>query len=181
MKGLLIALFVALVHSEPIVTLFPDGAPGEVEGWPGPEVAIVGSDGTTRLYNVPAPTLSVFLSNQSVAGAGLAPAVIIAPGGGYSHLSIDKEGTDVAARFNTMGVHAFVLKYRVPARPETDPSLPKWWAPLMDAQRTVSYVRAHAADYGANASAASPLAGTSRRTSRRRGRRRSTTRSMAST
>ena len=54
MKGLLIALFVALVHSEPIVTLFPDGAPGEVEGWPGPEVAIVGSDGTTRLYNVPA-------------------------------------------------------------------------------------------------------------------------------
>ena len=67
---------------------------------PGPEVAIVGSDGTTRLYNVPAPTpaLSVFLSNQSVAGAGLAPAVIIAPGGGYSHLSIDKEGTDVAAR-----------------------------------------------------------------------------------
>ena len=91
---------------------------------PGPEVAIVGSDGTTRLYNVPAPTpaLSVFLSNQSVAGAGLAPAVIIAPGGGYSHLSIDKEGTDVAARFGTMGVHAFVLKYRVPARPETNPS-----------------------------------------------------------
>ena len=76
--------------------------------------------------------------------------MIIAPGGGYSHLSIDKEGTDVAARFNMMGVHAFVLKYRLPARPETDPSLPKWWAPLMDAQRAVSYVRAHAADYGAN-------------------------------
>lgn len=28
-----------------------------------------------------------------------------------------------------MGAHAFVLKYRVPARPD-DASLPKWWAPL---------------------------------------------------
>ncbi len=38
-------------------------------------------------------------------------AVIVAPGGGYQHLST-KEGSDVAAWLNAHGVAAFVLKYR---------------------------------------------------------------------
>ncbi len=131
------------------ITLFPDGAPGEVAGWPGAEVTLVGDDGVARVYNVSAPALEPF----PLAGAGgPAPAVVIAPGGGYALLAYDKEGTDVARRFNALGFAAFVLKYRVPARPD-DPAKPKWWAPLQDAQRAVSVVRARAAAWNVNGSA----------------------------
>ena len=46
--------------------------------------------------------------------------------------------------YNRFGVSAFVLKYRVPARPDK-PGLPHWWAPLQDAQRAMALVRAGAA------------------------------------
>src|ERR1700723_2997379 len=39
--------------------------------------------------------------------------VIVAPGGGYNHLSMDKEGRQVASWFNAMGVTAYVLQYRL--------------------------------------------------------------------
>jgi len=68
-------------------------------------------------------------------------AVVIAPGGGYVHLSMVKEGSDVAAWLNGHGVAAFVLKYRLG---------PKYHNPieLGDAQRAIRTVRADAAKYG---------------------------------
>jgi acetyl esterase/lipase len=68
-------------------------------------------------------------------------AVVIAPGGGYQHLSMVKEGSDVAAWLNARGVAAFVLKYRLG---------PKYHSPieLGDAQRAIRMVRADAAQYG---------------------------------
>ena len=77
------------------------------------------------------PTITPYL----VAGAD--SAVIIAPGGGYGMLAIDREGSDIAAWLNSVGVSAFVLKYRVPARAW----LPFGGAPLMDAQRAMGLVR----------------------------------------
>src|SRR5690348_9749985 len=41
-------------------------------------------------------------------------AVIVAPGGGYQRIVIDKEGPDTSAWLNRLGVTAFVLKYRLP-------------------------------------------------------------------
>ena len=64
-------------------------------------------------------------------------AVVVAPGGGYGILAINREGTDIAAWLNSIGVNAFVLKYRVPARQW----LPFGAAPLMDAQRAMGLVR----------------------------------------
>jgi acetyl esterase/lipase len=68
-------------------------------------------------------------------------AVVIAPGGGYQHLSMVKEGLDVAAWLNARGVAAFVLKYRLGM---------KYHSPieLGDAQRAIRTVRADAAQYG---------------------------------
>jgi acetyl esterase/lipase len=68
-------------------------------------------------------------------------AVVIAPGGGYQHLSMAKEGSDVAAWLNARGVAAFVLKYRLGM---------KYHNPieLGDAQRAIRTVRADAAQYG---------------------------------
>ena len=40
------------------------------------------------------------------------PAVVVFPGGGFLHLAIDKEGSDVAEFLNASGIAAIVVKYR---------------------------------------------------------------------
>ena len=69
-------------------------------------------------------------------------------------LAFNMEGTDVAERFNAMGVSAFVLKYRVPlraARPGVAGQDTFGWAPLMDAQRAMGIVRSRAAEWNIDA------------------------------
>ena len=66
-------------------------------------------------------------------------AVIVCPGGGYSHKAAH-EGGPIAQRLNEEGVHGFVLDYRV--APYRHP------APLMDALRAIRYVRYHAEELG---------------------------------
>jgi len=84
------------------------------------------------------PTLTMYLPkgpNATKTG------VIVAPGGGYQHLSMQKEGEDIALWLNAQGVAAFVLKYRLG---------PEYHHPIEigDAQRAIRMVRAHAAEYG---------------------------------
>jgi acetyl esterase/lipase len=74
--------------------------------------------------------------------------MVIAPGGSYKVLSMYAEGSDIAAWLNSIGVSAFVLKYRVPGRTW----LPFGAAELMDAQRAVGLVRQMAGTYGLNKS-----------------------------
>lgn len=68
-------------------------------------------------------------------------AVIVCPGGGYG-MRAAHEGEPIARWLNSIGIHAFVLRYRV--SPYQYPSA------LMDVQRAVRYVRHHAADYRLN-------------------------------
>jgi acetyl esterase/lipase len=83
------------------------------------------------------PTITAYLPAENPTKT----AVVIAPGGGYQHLSMVKEGSDVAAWLNARGVAAFVLKYRLGM---------KYHSPveLGDAQRAIRMVRAGAAQYG---------------------------------
>ncbi|BDC49280.1 pectin acetylesterase [Bryobacterales bacterium F-183] len=55
------------------------------------------------------PTVTVYLPAK-----GATRGILIAPGGGYQRLAIDKEGHDIARWLNTLGVAGFVLKYRLP-------------------------------------------------------------------
>ncbi len=103
------------------ILLWPDGAPGAL-----------GNDDADK------PSLTFFPAT----GTEKVPtAVIVCPGGSYSHLSMEKEGSDVAKWLNQYGISAFVLKYRLG---------PKYHHPieLGDAQRAIRYVRLHAKDYG---------------------------------
>jgi acetyl esterase/lipase len=68
-------------------------------------------DGVIRLSNITAPTISMYKPKQLKSPA---PAVLICPGGAYSYLAINKEGTKIADWFNSLGVTAIILKYRVP-------------------------------------------------------------------
>ena len=67
-------------------------------------------------------------------------AVVVAPGGAYKWLTWDAEGADIAAWLNSIGVSAFLLKYRVPFRPwlcKPGYGCRSGEAPLMDAQRAM--------------------------------------------
>lgn len=66
-------------------------------------------------------------------------AVIVFPGGGFTHRS-EKEGEPVAAYINSLGLHAFVLNYRVmPYHP---------YLGCIDGKRAVKYLRANAKTFG---------------------------------
>jgi acetyl esterase/lipase len=79
------------------------------------------------------PSLDIYLpaTNQTHVG------VIICPGGSYMHLSLAKEGSDVAAWLNAHGVAGFVLHYRLGPRYH-------YPAAFDDATRAMRYIRSHA-------------------------------------
>ena len=107
--------------------LWPDG-PGGKNGAPG----AVGDTALDR------PTLRVYLPTVP---NPTKTAVVVAPGGGYAHLSMNKEGEDIALWLNEHGVAAFVLRYRLG---------PVYHHPveIEDAHRAIRTVRARAAEYG---------------------------------
>ncbi len=90
------------------------------------------------------PTLTVM---EPAAAHKNGCAVIVCPGGGYNGLAWKKEGLEIGRWLNSLGVTAYVLKYRVPRR---DPEQP-WFEPLQDAQRAIRYVRHHADRFGIDA------------------------------
>ena len=63
-------------------------------------------------------------------------AVVICPGGGYSHLAMSHEGHDWAPFFNNMGIAAVVLKYRMPHGNRE--------VPVSDAEEALRLVRRNA-------------------------------------
>jgi acetyl esterase/lipase len=88
-----------------------------------------------RLADVTNPTIKVFAPKNPNGTA-----VIVCPGGGYGILALDLEGTEVCNWFNSIGVTAILLKYRVPALP----GKLRYEAPLQDAQRALGLVRYNA-------------------------------------
>src|SRR5262249_24571144 len=64
--------------------------------------------------SIHSPSISVFLPP---AGTARGAAVIIAPGGGHAELWIDHEGYNPAKYFQSRGIAAFVLKYRLAKEP----------------------------------------------------------------
>jgi acetyl esterase/lipase len=125
------------------IRLFPNGAPGE-KGDPREETVDltgkkVGGETVQHVGNVSDPAIMIYHSVQELANG---TTMIVCPGGGYNILAYDLEGTEICEWLNDMGIMAVLLKYRTPRRE----GAAKHAAPLQDAQRAVSYVRAHAAE-----------------------------------
>jgi len=95
-----------------------------------------------RVYRVMNPGMYAFFpGTQENKGA----AVVICPGGGYERLAYIISGFQLAKWFNTMGITAFVLNYRLPNSPDM---VQRETGPLMDAQRAMRYIRANATKWG---------------------------------
>ncbi len=78
------------------------------------------------------------------------PAVIVCPGGGYTHLS-PREGEPVAMKFYAEGYNAFVLEYSVIADKDGCGAFPLWPKPLEQLSFAVAYVRMNASETGTDA------------------------------
>ena len=102
----------------PMLNVWPGKAPGETKELP-PEGLQAPHPNEKKLVqrveNVSVPTLTVFQPDE---GERNGTAIVVCPGGGYNILAWDLEGTEVAEWLNSLGVTAFVLKYRVPKRAE---------------------------------------------------------------
>lgn len=135
----------AATAAEPLL-LWPKNAPGEKgdlskeRDTTKPGDGLVNGKRVVRLGNVSWPTISIY---RPPAAKDTGAAVIVCPGGAYEILAMDLEGTEVCEWLNSVGVTAVLLKYRVPARQ----GLERYAAPLQDAQRALSLVRFHAAEW----------------------------------
>jgi acetyl esterase/lipase len=123
---LLLALNLVVVagyaqQAPPVELIWPNGAPGAVGTLPEDK-----------------PTLTIYLPEASKT---VDTGVVVCPGGGYVHLAIDHEGTKVAEWLNTLGVAAFVLKYRLGPRYN-------YPAQFEDVERAFRIVRSRAKEFG---------------------------------
>ena len=106
---------------------------------------VITHDGILRIGKVSIPGYQYFrVANDQIKR----PCVIICPGGGYGILAATHEGTDVAAYFNTIGINAIVLKYRIP---NSAHQVNKSIAPLQDAQQAIYLARTNASEWGIDA------------------------------
>jgi len=92
-------------------------------------------DDVIRLTDINEPSIAVFRASGTDKPT---PAVIICPGGAYGLLAYNKEGTEIAAWLNTIGITGVVLKYRVPNNRD---------GAFQDIQRAMRLVRHSAATW----------------------------------
>lgn len=107
---------------QPVIMLWPEGAPG--------------AKGTTPKDQ---PSITVFEPASEANGT----AVLICPGGGYAMEAMEKEGYKVAEWLNSLGITAFVLKYRHGDRYQ-------YPAPMQDAKRAMKLIRSRAQKWNIN-------------------------------
>lgn len=119
-----------------MVFAFMTGQPG-VSAEP-PEFRLLWPDGAPEAKgdaDTDKPGVWIYPATRNPNGA----AIVICPGGGYAIHATDHEGVQPARYFNSIGVTAFVLRYRL--SPYRHP------APLQDAQRALRMVRASAKEF----------------------------------
>lgn len=131
-------LFSLMLHAQTKIPVWPDQIPNRVES---DEQEIAQDNDILWIMRIQTPEIEVYLpTKRSSTGAG----VLIMPGGGYAGVAYDWEGTDVAKWFNSVGIAAFVLKYRVPLSESVEN---KEWVPLQDAQRAMRIIRSRAEEF----------------------------------
>lgn len=129
---LIVTLLAALTVTGRAQWVDPMQQPETIPLWSGKAPGALGDEEGDK------PTLWVYRTWRN---QGNATAVIVAPGGGYGALAANHEGRQVASWLNSLGVTAFVLKYRLG---------PRYHHPveLGDAQRAIRLVRARAQEFG---------------------------------
>ncbi|MEA1848801.1 alpha/beta hydrolase [Chryseobacterium sp. MHB01] len=140
MKKLLLFLCFLMVNltiAQEKIILWPKG---QMPNSKGLQLKTEEKDG--RIIQIKEPELFAFLPPKEERKP---MAVIVIPGGGYYKLTYDLGGYQIAKWFNTLGISAFVLNYRLPISPDVKQ---REIAPLQDIQAAIKYIRKNAEQYG---------------------------------
>lgn len=129
-------LYSTICYSQEFVKLWPTGEMPNSKG-----MSITDSISNERIYRVGEPGMWMFFPSKQENNGG---AVVICPGGGYHHEAYIVSGIQLAKWFNTIGMSAFVLKYRLPISPDLKNRV---IVPLQDVQRAIRIVRANALEW----------------------------------
>ena len=126
-----------------VVTLWPTGSPSlkALEGSDkGEELTMSKArpDRVQSVVNVHNPSIELHLAPADKANGMV---VVVAPGGGNRQLVTGTEGLEIADWLNGLGVHAFILRYRLRPYDSTVDA-------VADTQRSIRLVRARAKEWG---------------------------------
>jgi acetyl esterase/lipase len=135
--SLLLVITAAAQTDSAVIPLWPNGAPGFEQRRNEPE------KGDRYISNIHNPSLTVYLPPKEKANG---MAVLICPGGGHRMLVIQSEGREPARILNSLGITAFVLKYRL-ERDTASPYKIKVQA-RQDGLRAMRQIRSHATQWG---------------------------------
>lgn len=128
-----------------VIPVWPSQVPGAKAANNYKEIIHKDKEGNPNsLSRVTTPTLTVFRPD---AKRNSGTAVVICPGGGYTHLAVNKEGYKTGHWLSKLGITAFVLTYRLPSDAIMEN---KTVGPLQDAQEALRIVRRNAATWHIN-------------------------------
>lgn len=133
---LLLLSFGLQTHAQQFIPLWPDGKMPNSKN-----LHLKDSLVNDRAYLIANPGMYAFLPSKEENNGS---AVLIFPGGGYDHLTFDLGGFQIAKWFNSLGVSAFVVMYRLPTSPDLKE---RESGPLQDAQRAIRIVRSNASKW----------------------------------
>lgn len=123
---------------QPVFAIWPADKPGIDPN------AAERQDNPLKFSNIRNPSFTIY---EPPAEARNGTAAVVCPGGGYGMVSCINEGHPVALWLNSLGISAYVLKYRLPATPDANYHHP---VPLADVQRALRLVRGSARERGLN-------------------------------
>jgi acetyl esterase/lipase len=121
-------------YSQEFIPLWPEGRKPNFNGR-----KVTDTIYNDRIWRVGTPGMYAFVVPKS---ENKGTAVLICPGGGYERLSHLYNGFNLAKWYNSIGVNAFVLIYRLPHQQDLQQ---RYLAPLQDAQRAMRLIRQNAA------------------------------------
>ncbi len=135
--NLLFVLVSFTASGQEYIPFWPEGQMPNSKGMKLPRI-----EERERVTQVDVPGMyAFFTSNEENTGT----AVLIFPPGGYQKLTYNIAGIQLAKWFNTFGVNAFVVMYRMPTSPDLkNPA----FGPIMDGQRAIKLVRENAEKWG---------------------------------
>jgi len=126
-----------------VIDIWQGKVPGAITN-PNYKQFVDSAENWIKMRHVTDPSLDMY---PAPADKSTGTAVIICPGGGYWGLAIAHEGAQIAVWFNSMGITAFVLKFRLP---DNAIMVDKSIAPLQDAQEAMRIIRRHAKEWNIN-------------------------------
>ncbi|HLP15243.1 MAG TPA: alpha/beta hydrolase [Bacteroidota bacterium] len=140
----LIVVVGSAVAQQKVVNVWKGEIPGAIRN-PSFKLIVDSNKDWSWTRNISNPTMDVYPAPAKTSSRA---AVIICPGGGYWALAYKHEGEQIARWLNTLGVSAFVLRYRLPS---DSIMVDKTVGPLEDGQEAVRVVRRHAREWNLDA------------------------------